>query len=197
MAPSRYKIQFTASVELKDKIERLQALMPDGDLAAIIEEAVTEKLDRLESSRFGKTKAPRKSLEETDTTPSSRYIPAAVRRAVSERDGNQCTYAYTHSQRCTERDQLQFHHRTPYARSGDHALENIQLMCRTHNVFLAEREYGQEVMEKYRRSGSCARETPPDYSIALAPPQAAPFLAAAEPCPAALGLENRPPFGPQ
>ncbi len=58
LAPARYKIQFTAGAELHDKLERLQALMcssvPDGDLATIIEVAVTEKLERLESRRFGK-----------------------------------------------------------------------------------------------------------------------------------------------
>ena len=45
LAPSRYKVQFTASAELHDKLERLRALMrssvPDGDLAAIVEQAVT------------------------------------------------------------------------------------------------------------------------------------------------------------
>ncbi len=65
LAPARYKVQFTASSELKDKIERLRGLMrgsvPDGDLAAIIEEAVTEKLERLEAKRFGKTKAPERA----------------------------------------------------------------------------------------------------------------------------------------
>jgi hypothetical protein len=63
LAPARYKVAFTASAELHDKLERLRALMrskvPDGDLASIIEEAVTEKLERIESKRFGKTKAPR------------------------------------------------------------------------------------------------------------------------------------------
>ena len=43
LAPARYKVQFTASAELKDKIERLRGLMrssvPDGDLAAIIDKA--------------------------------------------------------------------------------------------------------------------------------------------------------------
>jgi 5-methylcytosine-specific restriction endonuclease McrA len=165
LAPARYKVQFTASAELKDKHERLQALMPDGDLAAIIEEAVTEKLERLESRRFGRTKAPRKNLEETDTSPSSRYIPAPVKRAVSERDRNQCTYVDAHGRHCTERDGLQFHHRQPYGRGGDHSAENIQLICRTHNAYLAEQDYGQEVMEKYRRSGSYAREPAPIYSI--------------------------------
>jgi hypothetical protein len=52
IAPVRFKVQFTASAELHDKLERLRALMrssmPDDDLAAIIEEVVTEKLERLE-----------------------------------------------------------------------------------------------------------------------------------------------------
>jgi hypothetical protein len=96
LSPARYKIQFTASAELQDKLERLRALMrpqvPDGDLAAIIEKAVTEKLERLESRRFAKTSAPRKSLSKTDVSSSSRHVPAAVRRAVHERDGNRCRY---------------------------------------------------------------------------------------------------------
>jgi len=129
LAPARYKVQFTASAELRAKLERLQALLPDGDLAAIIEEAVTEKLERLEAKRFGKTKSPRKTIEETDTSPSSRYIPAAVKRAVSQRDGNQCTFVDAQGRRCKERQTLQFHHREPYARGGDHSPENIQMMC--------------------------------------------------------------------
>ena len=52
LAPSRYKIQFTASGELRDKLERLQALM-DEDLVAAIEAAVTEKLETLEAKRYG------------------------------------------------------------------------------------------------------------------------------------------------
>jgi hypothetical protein len=70
LAPALYKIEFTASAELSDKLERLRALMrssvPDGDLAAIIEEAVSEA--------------------------SSRYIPAPVRRVVCARDRDQCAF---------------------------------------------------------------------------------------------------------
>ena len=167
LAPARYKVQFTASAELHDKLGRLRALMrssvPDGDLAMIIEEAVTEKLERLESKRFGKTKAPRKNLEQTDTSPSSRYIPAAVKRAVRARDRNQCTFVDANGRRCTERDGLEFHHHEPFGRGGDHSLENILMMCPAHNGYLAERDYGPEVMEWYRRSGGGAREPEPVY----------------------------------
>ncbi len=76
LAPERYKVQFTASKELRDKLERLQALM-NVDLAEVIEAAVTEKLERVEAKRYGETKNPRKTIEDTDTSPRSRYIPAA------------------------------------------------------------------------------------------------------------------------
>jgi hypothetical protein len=60
LSPSRYKIQFTASGELRGKLERLQALM-HADLASVIEAAVTEKLERLEAKRYAETNSPRKN----------------------------------------------------------------------------------------------------------------------------------------
>jgi len=89
LAPARYRVQFTASAEFCDKLERLTALMrpsvADGDLATILEQAVTEKLERLEAKRFAETKVPRKNLEDTDTSPSGRYVPAPVKRIVRRR----------------------------------------------------------------------------------------------------------------
>jgi hypothetical protein len=133
----------------------MRTRVPDGDLGRIIGEAVTEKLERLEAKRFARTSAPRKSLADADTTPSSRHIPAPVRRAVHERDGGRCTYRDATGRRCTARDRLEFHHhRITYGRGGDHSLENVRLMCRTHNQVLAEREYGEEKMARVRRTGS-------------------------------------------
>ena len=168
LAPGRYKVQFTASAELREKLARLQALMrssvPDGDLAEIIDQAVTEKLERLESKRFGRTKAPRKTLAKTDTSASSRYIPLPVRRTVYERDGGRCTFVDIHGRRCKAREQLEFHHHDrPFGRGGDHRPGGIRLACRAHNALLAEREYGKEWMSQFRRreteaAGSVARK---------------------------------------
>ena len=107
LSPARYKVQFTASAGLREKLERLQALTRE-DLATLIEAAVTEKLGRLEAKRFGMTKIPRTSLEETDTSPRSRHLPASVRRSVRERDGDQCTFALRTGGRCPERRGLEF-----------------------------------------------------------------------------------------
>jgi hypothetical protein len=166
LAPFRYKVQFTASSAFCEKLDRLKSLMrtsvPDGDLARILEEAVTEKLERLEARRFGRTKAPRKALSETDTSPSSsRDIPAAVRRAVDERDGGRCRYLDDQGRRCGTRDRLEYHHVVPWARGGDRSVENVRLMCRTHNIRLAEHDYGKEVMARYRRRQRQADSRPP------------------------------------
>jgi len=111
-------VQFTASAALRDKLERLRALMrssvPDGDLAAVIEEAVTEKIERLEARRFARVKAPRQSLADARTAPVSRHVPAAVRRAVHARDGGQCCYRDAAGRRCPERAGLELHHRVPF-----------------------------------------------------------------------------------
>jgi hypothetical protein len=112
LAPSRYQVRFTASAELREKLERLQALMrsavPDADLARIIDIAVSEKLQRVEAK-----------------APSSRYIPAAVRRLV-------------------------------YERGGDHGPANLTLMCRTHNTLVAEQDYGEDVVARFRVATSRA-----------------------------------------
>jgi hypothetical protein len=154
LSPARYKVQFTASAELHRKLERLSALMrsqvPDGDLAAIIEGAVTEKLERLEARRYAQTRAPRKGLGNSDVSPASRYIPAAVRRAVSERDGDRCRYLDEQGRRCSARNKLEFHHRHPFGMGGDHSPENLGLLCATHNRHLAERDYGQAAISRHR-----------------------------------------------
>ncbi len=155
LGAARYKVQFTASAELRDKLERLRALMrssvPDGDLAAIVEQAVTEKLQRLEARRFAQTRAPRKTLSESETSPKTRRIPAAVKRAVNLRDGGRCRYEDEHGRRCTARRGLEFHHRYPFGQGGDHSVANVTLACRCHNGYLAEVDYGREAIARHRR----------------------------------------------
>jgi len=171
LSPARYKVMFTASAELREKLERLEALMQE-DLVAVIEAAVTEKLERLEAKRFAETKAPRKSLEETDTSASSRYMPAAVRRVVRKRDQDRCTFLDKQGRRCTERRGLEFHHDDPYGRGGDQSPSNVRLLCKMHNSYLAERDYGKDVMDQYRRRGNGVSESAPVFASAFhSPPE--------------------------
>jgi hypothetical protein len=150
---ARYRVQFTASETLRDKLERLQALLPGVDLATLVEQAVTEKLERLEARRFGRTKAPRKTLAEAGTSSGPRSIPAPVRRAVYERAGGCCAFVDARGRRCGARRRLEFHHRHPHGHGGDRTPDNISLLCRSHNLYLAEIDYGQDAIARHRRGG--------------------------------------------
>ena len=156
LSPARYKVQFTAGAELRDKLERLRALLrhevPDGDLAAVIDKAVTEKLERLEARRFARVKAPREKAPRRDPASGSRYLSASVRRAAYLRDGGQCCFVDAHGRRCPERHRLEYHHRWPYGYGGGPGVDNICLMCRTHNRLMADLDYGKKVMARCARS---------------------------------------------
>ncbi len=152
LAPARYKIQFTASAAFREKLERLQALMrsriPDGDLAQVLEGAVTETLERLEARRFSKTARPRATVVPKDD--GSRYVPAALKRAVNLRDENRCRYVDARGRRCPERHVLHYHHRYPFGMGGERTLANVCLMCPAHNQYLADRDYGRHKMDRPR-----------------------------------------------
>ena len=162
LAPACYKVEFTASEELRDKLRQLEALMPDCNLAEVVEAAVTEKLERLEAKRYGKTNKPRRNLEDADTSPGVRGIAAPVKRAVWERDRGQCTFINGNGKRCPERHRLEFHHDEPYALGGDRSADNIRLLCRAHNAYMAEMDYGKAKMDQFR-----ACEPKPTFELCL------------------------------
>ena len=126
-----------------------------GDLATIIDIAVTGKLAELERKRYAKTDKPRKSLQQTEVAGEARSIPAAVRRAVRQRDGQRCAFVGAGGRQCTEQSWLEFDHVVAWARGGDHSVDNVRLDCRAHNLHRADIEYGKHVMARY---GSSARE---------------------------------------
>jgi len=142
----------------------MRSSVPDGDLAAIVEQAVTEKLHRLESQRFARTQAPRKTLSQSEASPTTRQIPAAVKRAVYERDGGRCRYEDEQGRRCTARQGLAFHHRHPFGHGGDHSVANVSLVCQSHDGYLADVDLGRKTMARHRHSGTRPLEATPSPS---------------------------------
>lgn len=154
LAPERYKVQFTVSRETHDKLRRAQDLLrhsiPNGDPSAIFDRALAALLADLERTRLAATDRPHAARR----VPSgSRHIPAAVKRAVWQRDGGQCAFVGA-SGRCTERGFLEFHHVEPYALGGAPTVENIQLRCRAHNLHEAEQVFGSRWPLLAREAGA-------------------------------------------
>jgi 5-methylcytosine-specific restriction endonuclease McrA len=150
LAPERYKIQMTVSRETHDKLRRVQDLMrhqlPDGDVAAVFDRALTLLLQDLERKKLAHTNRPRPART---ATPGSRHVPAAVRREVWKRDGGQCAFIGNEG-RCSERGFLEFHHEVPFADGGPASVANIQLRCRSHNAYQAEERFGPLVVREAR-----------------------------------------------
>jgi 5-methylcytosine-specific restriction endonuclease McrA len=142
LAPERYKIQFTVDRDTYDRLRRVQDLMrhtvPNGDPAAIFARALTLLHDELAKTKFAATDRPRASHR---AQPVSRHIPAVVKRPVWQRDGGRRAFSGTHG-RCTETGFLEFHHVVPFAEGGETTSSNIELRCRAHNAYEAERWFG-------------------------------------------------------
>lgn len=153
LAPDRFKVQFTAGAEMHARLTRAQALLrhqvPDGDIAQVLDLALIVLLEKTEGRKFGRLKtgrrsgSPRRSGECRAST-RTRYIPAAVRRAVWERDQGRCTFTSPEGVRCTETGFLEFDHRGPFACGGAATVGNLRLACRRHNQHLARLRFGPD-----------------------------------------------------
>ncbi|MEA2748200.1 MAG: hypothetical protein QOI41_2343 [Myxococcales bacterium] len=184
LSEARYKVQLTASAELKAKLERARDLMrhrnPSGDLAVVIDAAMDVLLAKLEKERLGKVKAPREPTKPRAGSASGsgsgsgscrvRAIPAGVRRAVFERDGERCTFVDEAGERCPQRGHLELDHVEARALGGTNAASNLRVRCRAHNRLAAEEVFGkahvaERIDFRQRKSRAVAATLP-----ALSPP---------------------------
>jgi hypothetical protein len=163
LSESRYKVQFTASQALKDKLDRVRDLLshanPRCDLAVIVERAVDNLIAELERKKRGKAKCPRPAVARQDAT-----VTRSARREVFEREGQRCGFVSPDGRRCTETAFLEIDHEHERARGGSGKLKNLRVRCRAHNRWLAEQTFGKEHVERkihlrQRRQRKCSTES--------------------------------------
>jgi hypothetical protein len=159
LAPGRYKLQLTVSTETQEKLRRLQDLTrhtnPTGDLAVILDRAITLLLEHVERQKLAATDRPRTGADRSSQT---RHVPAGVKRAVWKRDEGRCAFIGPDG-RCGERAFLEFHHVVPFADGGIASVESISLRCRAHNGYEAERWFGAPWILRDSPSGSDSTST--------------------------------------
>ncbi len=126
-----------------------------GDVPQVLDRALKALVRELEKRKLAATAKPRASRA---PAAGSRHVPAAVKRAVWERDGGQCTFVSDAGQHCQARERLEFDHVLEVARGGEATVDGIRLRCRAHNQYTAERTFGAGFMTERRRAASEARE---------------------------------------
>ena len=156
LSPGRFELRLTMSQQLHDKLRYAQELlghaMPSGDIAAVLERALDEFIAKQEKSKFAATEKPRAARGSKNP----RHIPAAVKRAVWERDHGRCTFVSDDGHRCDARKLLEYDHVQPVARGGTSTVDGLRLRCRAHNQLEAERTFGAGFMESKRAGPSRA-----------------------------------------
>jgi hypothetical protein len=147
IAAGRYRVQFTASFEQKQKLEQALDLMahrnPARDLAALVERGTELLVAELLQQRAGITSRPRAAGKRR-----AAGISHETRRAVVERDGLRCSFVSEEGLRCEGRAFLEFDHRQPLGKGGDSQSGNVRVLCRAHNRLCAELEYGRAKIER-------------------------------------------------
>ena len=170
ISPECFRIEFTASAELREKLERCLDLSshanPRRELGFVIERAVDLLLTKLERERLGKAERPRlrttthrkpnasPSAESPSAespgaeTPASRHVSNADRRSVFQRDGSRCTYVSPDGHPCDATAFLELDHVIARALGGGAEAENLRVRCRAHNRLWAEQTFGRAHVER-------------------------------------------------
>jgi len=135
LSPDRYKLQLTITGEMLEKLELAKDMIrhadPSGDVAQIVDRALTLLLHDLAKKRFAATERPRPSQ---GVSSESHKVSAEVKRIVYVRDLGRCAFVGKDG-RCNERAALEFHHVRPFVGGGLPTVENIELRCQPHNLY--------------------------------------------------------------
>jgi hypothetical protein len=153
------QIQFLADRALMEKLERLKQLMAhrnfEGSYAKLFEQLADLALKKLEPKAPARavTSTPNEAVSREESVKEeakgsarerrrgsarsakpSRFIPAAMKRAVSSRDQGTCCFKDRKTGKiCGSRHALEFDHVLPLSLGGATTAENLRLLCAAHH----------------------------------------------------------------
>jgi hypothetical protein len=159
LTPNLRRLNVTVSAEFLAELEQVRAALshqfPEGDFEQVVREGfklVLER-DRKRKALTDRPRAPPETPGEND-----RYVPAAVKRAVWERDQARCTWPMGDGELCGSTHRLEFDHDLEVALGGTPVPGNIRLLCKGHNLMKAEQHLGKALMAKFTKGGPLRRD---------------------------------------
>jgi 5-methylcytosine-specific restriction endonuclease McrA len=126
---------------------------PSGRAADVIKHGLRVALAQ-HDKRLGLVEKPLKAPRPSRTN----HIPAHVKREILRRaGGRRCEWILPSGERCDCRRTLQFDHIKALALGGKSTLENVRLLCRSHNLLAARQVFGDALMDRYAPGRSPTR----------------------------------------
>jgi len=154
IAPGVYELRVVYGQETHDKLLHQRNLLshqvPSGDMGEVLDRSLEIAIRHTEKRRFAAAEHPRSGSGRSE----SRHIPAEVRRAVIERDGGKCAFVSADGKRCGSEWKPEFDHREAFAQGGEATVDNLRLLCRAHNQYVAECTFGPGFMHEKRRAAA-------------------------------------------
>ncbi len=146
------RLHVTVSRQFLDKLQAARASLshslPGATTEAILEVALDLVLAR-DAKKKGLVAKPRPAGP--TPPPGNRHVPAAVRRAVWERDGGRCQWPLASGGICGSTVRVEIDHVDPLHRGGRSTVENTRLLCRAHNDLAARQVLGDDAMDRFAR----------------------------------------------
>ncbi len=81
----------------------------------------------------------------------ARQVRPSQKVSVFKNSGGRCEYIDSKTKRrCESRHLLEIDHIQPRARGGTNELQNLRILCRSHNLFAAQKIFGESTMARFR-----------------------------------------------
>lgn len=165
LGDDRYLFRGVAGRAFREKLRRAQEIeshaVPDGDPIKVLERALDLLIEKHAKRVVGTPRALKVSVKPSAPAPAPAspascgkgrpHIPIAVERAVRLRDGDCCAFLLADGSRCASRWKTELDHVKAFALGGETTVENLRIVCRSHNALLARRTFGAEVVSRYAK----------------------------------------------
>ena len=157
---SQVSVQLTFTREQFDKLKRIQELLSHTLLGSSHAESLEAAMDVFLEKKdpLKKTVKARPAPCDTATEVSKPHVQSAnsikpsIRNGLIKKSGGQCEYRNPkNGHRCGSRHFLEIDRIQPRALSGTNVPENLRVLCRTHNLLMAEQAFGRDRIETFRR----------------------------------------------
>lgn len=144
IAEDKLEVRFMITTELKNKLDRIKALIshknPNPGYEELINELAEMALNKIDPLRKN-LPSPAKVKASLNIKVRTRYIPSQIRQMVWKRDEGKCQYQDSKTnQKCSSQYFIQIDHIKPFSQNGSHDPQNLRLLCGQHNRYRYKQE---------------------------------------------------------